>query len=120
MPDDEYVKNSDATAVGDTVVPLFAEELSVSKHMAAESRVRVSRTTHQRDELVELLLARERVEIERVAIDRPIDAMPQCARRETQSSFLLSRKCWLWNVGLYSKRRCGFAGYTKQNCIRNA
>jgi uncharacterized protein (TIGR02271 family) len=76
MPDDEYVKNSDATAVGDTVVPLFAEELSVSKHMAAESRFRVSRTTHQRDELVELLLARERVEIERVAIDKPIDAMP--------------------------------------------
>ncbi|HKD06104.1 MAG TPA: DUF2382 domain-containing protein [Bryobacteraceae bacterium] len=65
-----------ATDIRKTVVPLAAEELSVSKRVAPQSRVQVSRTTHQRDELVELLLARERVEIERTTIGKPIDAIP--------------------------------------------
>lgn len=61
----------------ETVVPLLSEEISVSKRVVPKGRVQVSRTTRQHEELVDELLTRERAEVERVPIDRPIDAMPE-------------------------------------------
>jgi uncharacterized protein (TIGR02271 family) len=58
------------------IIALHAEELHVAKRQIDTGRVQVSTVTHQREQLVEELLARERVEVDRVAIDRPIDAMP--------------------------------------------
>src|SRR5271154_6450823 len=58
------------------VVPLHAEELSVSKRVVPKSRVRVSTVTQQHDEIVDELLAREEVVIERTPIGKRIDAMP--------------------------------------------
>jgi stress response protein YsnF len=60
----------------ETVIPLFEEELSVSRRVVPTSRVQVSRVTHTHEHLVDELLERERVEVERVAIDKPIDHMP--------------------------------------------
>jgi uncharacterized protein (TIGR02271 family) len=60
----------------ETVIPLFEEALSVSRRVVPTSRVRVSRVTHSHEHLVDELLERERVEVERVAIDKPIDHMP--------------------------------------------
>jgi stress response protein YsnF len=60
----------------ETVIPLFEEELSVSRRVVPISRVQVSRVTHSHEHLVDELLERERVEVERVAIDKPIDRMP--------------------------------------------
>jgi uncharacterized protein (TIGR02271 family) len=60
----------------ETVIPLFQEELLVSKRVVPTSRVQVSRVTHNHEQLVDELLGREQVEVERVAIDKPIDRMP--------------------------------------------
>src|SRR5882757_7007253 len=60
----------------ETVIPLFEEALSVSRRVVPTSRVQVSRVTHSHEHLVDELLERERVEVERVAIDKPIDHMP--------------------------------------------
>jgi uncharacterized protein (TIGR02271 family) len=60
----------------ETVIPLFEEELSVSRQVVPTGRVQVSRVTHSHEHLVDELLERERVEVERVAIDKPIDHMP--------------------------------------------
>src|SRR5580704_591261 len=60
----------------ETVIPLFQEELSVSRRVVPTSRVQVSRVTHSHEQLVDELLGREQVEVERVAIDKPIDRMP--------------------------------------------
>jgi stress response protein YsnF len=60
----------------ETVIPLFEEEVSVSRRVVPTSRVQVSRVTHSHEHLVDELLERERVEVERVAIDKPIDHMP--------------------------------------------
>ena len=60
----------------ETVIPLFEEALSVSRRVVPTSRVQVSRVTHTHEHLVDELLERERVEVERVAIDKPIDHMP--------------------------------------------
>jgi uncharacterized protein (TIGR02271 family) len=60
----------------ETVLPLLEETLSVSRRVVPTSRVQVSRVTHSHEHLVDELLERERVEVERVAIDKPIDHMP--------------------------------------------
>ncbi len=60
----------------ETVIPLFEEAVSVSRRVVPTSRVQVSRVTHSHEHLVDELLERERVEVERVAIDKPIDHMP--------------------------------------------
>src|SRR3984885_12860657 len=60
----------------ETVIPLFQEELAVSKRVVPTSRVQVSRVTHSHEQLVDELLEREQVEVERVAIDKPVDSMP--------------------------------------------
>jgi stress response protein YsnF len=61
---------------GETVIPLLEEELSVSKQVVPTSRVQISRVTHRHEQLVDELLGREQVEVERVAIGKPIDRIP--------------------------------------------
>jgi uncharacterized protein (TIGR02271 family) len=58
------------------VLRLLAEDLSVTKETVETGRVRVRVVTHQREELVDMPLARERVEVERVPIGRTIETMP--------------------------------------------
>jgi uncharacterized protein (TIGR02271 family) len=60
----------------ETVIPLLEEELSVAKRVVETARVRVSRVTHDHQQLVDELLSHEKVEVERVPIDRPVEAMP--------------------------------------------
>jgi uncharacterized protein (TIGR02271 family) len=60
----------------ETVIPLLQEELSVAKRVVETARVRVSRVTHDHQQLVDELLNHEKVEVERVPVDRPVDAMP--------------------------------------------
>lgn len=63
---------SDATEV---VIPLLTEDFSVERRKVRRN-VRVQVQTLSHDHLVDEALAQERVEIERVAIDRPVDAYP--------------------------------------------
>jgi uncharacterized protein (TIGR02271 family) len=63
-------------ATREAVIPLFEEELSVSKRVVPTSRVQVSRVTHSHEQLVDELLSREQVEVERVPVDKPVDALP--------------------------------------------
>jgi uncharacterized protein (TIGR02271 family) len=69
----------DTTAVHaerETVIPVFEEEFSVAKRVVETARVRVSRVTHDHQQLVDELLNHEKVEVERVPVDRPIETMP--------------------------------------------
>ena len=60
----------------ETVIPLLAEEVTLSKQVVETGRVQVSRVTHEREQLIDELLAHETVEIDRTPIGRQIDAMP--------------------------------------------
>lgn len=61
---------------GPVVVPLHAEELSVAKRRVETGRARISTVTREREELVEELLTREFVEIERKPIGKPLEHAP--------------------------------------------
>ena len=76
--EDQLKKAVTADPGGDArvVIPLYAEEMSVTKENRETGRVRVSTVTRQREELVDELLARERVEVETVTIGKLIEAIP--------------------------------------------
>jgi stress response protein YsnF len=57
------------------IIPLHAEDISVERRKV-ERHVRVHVHTISHDHLVDEALARETVEIERVAIGQPVDAAP--------------------------------------------
>jgi uncharacterized protein (TIGR02271 family) len=61
---------------GRIVVPLHAEEISVAKQRAVTGRLQISLVTRQQENVVEELLAREHVEIERMPIDRLLEHAP--------------------------------------------
>ena len=59
----------------ETVLPLYAEEVSVARR-SVEQRVQVHVRTVTREHPVDEVLTHERVEVERVPVGRPIDAIP--------------------------------------------
>jgi uncharacterized protein (TIGR02271 family) len=58
------------------VVPLHEERVSVSKRVVDQGGLEISRKTVVHDHLVEEMLAREKVEVERVPMGKAIDRMP--------------------------------------------
>jgi uncharacterized protein (TIGR02271 family) len=61
---------------GETVFPLLAEEIEVSKQVVETGRVQVARVTHEREQLIDELLEHETVEIFRTPIGRQVDRVP--------------------------------------------
>jgi stress response protein YsnF len=60
----------------DQTVPVHAEEISVSRRQVVGDTVQVSTFTREEECLVDEPLTHERIEVERVAIGRPVDAVP--------------------------------------------
>jgi uncharacterized protein (TIGR02271 family) len=61
------------------VLQLFAEEAHVSRRTLESGRVRIATITHTRDHLIDELLTRTNVEVERIPVGRVIDAIPPIA-----------------------------------------
>ena len=61
---------------GQIVVPLLGEDVAVTKEKRNTGRVQVTTVTGEREELVDELLSREQVEVERAAIGKPIEVVP--------------------------------------------
>ena len=59
------------------VIPVHAEQVSIGKRQVVTGRVKVSTVTHSREELVEQLLRKERVEVERVPVGQVVEEVPQ-------------------------------------------
>jgi len=60
----------------ETVIPVVQESARVEKHERTTGRVRVSTEVHTRTEHLEIDLVRQEVQILRVPVNRPIDAVP--------------------------------------------
>jgi len=58
------------------VIPLFGEELTVTKKKLDTGHVRVSTVTREREELVDELLSHEKVEVEKIAVGKLIESVP--------------------------------------------
>jgi len=71
----------------EATLPLFAEELSVTKEKLESGRVHVATHTREHEALVEEDLAREHVEIETIPIGRRINAVPE-VRQEGDATII--------------------------------
>ena len=69
-------EDSSPEKIGEAVMPLSAEEIAVTKRVVETGRVRVARVTHEREQLIDELLARETVEVSRASIGEHVDTMP--------------------------------------------
>jgi uncharacterized protein (TIGR02271 family) len=58
------------------ILRLFAEEVAITRETAETGRLRVAKVTRTRDHIIDELLARETVEVERVPIGRDVTAVP--------------------------------------------
>ena len=97
-------------AIRETLIPLHAEELSVSKERVETGRVHVGTVTRTHDELVDEELANERVEIERIPFNKPIDAVP-AVRQEGDVTIvpvveevLVTKRCLLLREEIHIRR----------------
>jgi len=69
-------QNAPSAQSAETVLPLLAEEAAVSKQVVETGRVQVARVTHEREQLIDELLAHQTAEIVRVPIGLQVEAMP--------------------------------------------
>ena len=60
----------------ETLIPLAAEEVAVSKRAVETGRVQVARVTHEREQLIDEMLAHETAEISRVRVGQQVEAIP--------------------------------------------
>jgi hypothetical protein len=67
--------SSELPSAGESRIPLHAEELSVSRRQAAGATLRVSTVTREHEHLVDEMLTHQRVEIERIPIDRQVEGI---------------------------------------------
>ena len=67
----------DQDPLGQVVVPLHEEQVSIGKREVVTDPVKVSTATQSREELVEQLLRSERVEIERVPMRQVVQEVAQ-------------------------------------------
>ena len=72
--------SSDMTAIpgllDEQAIPLLAEHISVERKRIGTSRVVATVTTDSHEQIIEEDLVHERVDVERVPIGRPVEAMP--------------------------------------------
>jgi uncharacterized protein (TIGR02271 family) len=93
------------------VVPLAREELEVGKRSVERGRIRVRKTVRSREELVEQPLQHDEITVERVAVNREVDAPPQ-PRYERDAlvipvieEVLVTRKQLVLKEEIYIRRR---------------
>jgi len=58
---------------GDLAILVIAEDLQVSKRQIAEGTLRVNKTVHERTEVVQMPLSKDRLDVRRVVLDRDVD-----------------------------------------------
>jgi len=77
----------DRSPEDETVIPVVAEELDIQKRKRPTGKVRVIKSATERHETVSMPLVRERAEVRRVVVDRPVDG-PVAIRREGDTIIL--------------------------------
>ena len=94
------------------IVPLAREELEVGKRTVERGRLRIRKTVRSREELVEQPLQHDEVTVERIAVNREIDA-PLQPRYERDAlvipvieEVLVTRKQLVLKEEIYIRRRC--------------
>lgn len=63
-----------------TIIPVVEESLVVSKRIVDRGGVRITKLVHEQEELIDELLRHDRVTVERVPVNKPVDHAPTVRR----------------------------------------
>jgi uncharacterized protein (TIGR02271 family) len=63
-----------------TVIPVFEESVEVQKRVVDSGGVRITKRVHEREEIIDELLRQERVSVERVPVNQPVQEAPSVRR----------------------------------------
>ncbi|UAK25627.1 YsnF/AvaK domain-containing protein [Sphingomonas nostoxanthinifaciens] len=63
--------------INDRMIPLYEEQVAVTKKAVISDRVRVSTSVEERSVLIEDDLERGGLHVERIAVDRPVHSAPE-------------------------------------------
>lgn len=92
-------------------IPVVAESLRLTRERRETGRVHIQKQVHTRDETVEVPLLHEQVEVERVAVGRPVDG-PVAIRHEGDTMIipvleevLVVEKRWILREELHVRTR---------------
>ncbi len=88
-------------AEGTSVIPVIEERLIVDKQAIETGRVRIAKKIHETEETVNIPLARDEVNVERVAINQIVD-IPSPVRHEgdtmiipvVEEILVVDDSCW--------------------------
>jgi uncharacterized protein (TIGR02271 family) len=83
----ERYENTTRGLTTETVLPVLAEELNVTKRAVPTGGIRVHRRVHEHDEAIDVPLLKEQVDVRRVLIDREVDG-PLPVRREGETTII--------------------------------
>lgn len=70
---EEHRYAREVEAGDNVVIPVIEEELHVGKRPVETGRVRVTKTVHEEDEIIDIPLLQERFEVKRVPVNRALD-----------------------------------------------
>jgi uncharacterized protein (TIGR02271 family) len=73
--DDLYQVDGNVSA-DSLVIPVVEEELDVQTRQVERGRIRFTKTVHEREEVVQMPLTHDEVQVERIAVNRPISEPP--------------------------------------------
>jgi uncharacterized protein (TIGR02271 family) len=71
---------AESSAIGrgeELVIPIVAEELDVSTRFTERVALRITKTVSERIETIDVPLMEERIEVDRVVVNRQVDTVPQ-------------------------------------------
>ncbi len=71
------MREAELVDAGPVVIPLLAEEIAVAKRRIVTGRVEIATICREREELVDELLTREQVEIERTPVGTAVEHAPE-------------------------------------------
>lgn len=85
--DDSFAASTDGLSVGNRVIPVIEEFAAVSKEIVETGKVNVSKKIREYEETIDEPLFQEQVKVERVPINKFVEASPQI-RKEGQTTII--------------------------------
>jgi uncharacterized protein (TIGR02271 family) len=69
--------STDANIQGDIVIPVIEEDIEIAKQGVKRRRLRIAKSVHEREVIIDQPLTQEHVDVNRVVVNRMVDEPPQ-------------------------------------------
>ncbi len=76
----QALEHQSRSVEGEIVIPLAEERVAIGKRVVETGKVRITKTVTEREETADVPLISDRVEVERVAVNRVMDTPPEVRR----------------------------------------